>query len=52
VYTEPGLRNCYSVCLFVGVASFRNYMHSGAVNKVIKDVEFYKRKRGIAGCCV
>jgi len=40
------------VCLFVGVAWFRNYMHYSTVNKVIKDVDFYKRKHGIAGCCV
>jgi len=54
VFTHLGLRNCYMyICvLILRVAWFRNYMHSSAVHKVIKDVDFYKCKHGIAGCHV
>ena len=62
VYTDLGLRNCFIyiyiyVCVCVRalalyVAWIRNYMRSSTVNKVTKDVDFYRCMHGISECHV
>ena len=46
---------CVCVCmcaLALYVAWFGNYMQSGTVNKVIKDIDFYRCMHGIGECHV
>jgi len=55
VFTGLGLlRNCYIYiyALALYAAWFRNYMQSSPLNKVIKDVDFYRCMHGIAECRV
>ena len=54
VFTDLGLRNryVYMCALVLYVAWFRNYMQSSTVNKVIKDVDFYRCMHGTAECHV